>query len=107
MRMARWRWPLPLAAMASALALSSAAGAAEAAMEGVFQARGIVKAVEPRTGAMTFACAEAGDFTLGSEVYRVRASEVSECLRPGDTVDFTMDSAEHVILGVKLLNYDQ
>ena len=77
-------------------------------MEGVFQARGIVKAVEPGTGAMTFARAEAGGFTLGSgEVYRVHASEMSECLRSGDTVDFTMDSAEHVILGVKLLNYDQ
>jgi hypothetical protein len=75
-------------------------------MEGVSSQQD-VKAVEPQTGAMTFARAEVGGFALGSEAYRVRASEVSECLRSGDTVDFTMDSAEHVILGVKLLNCDQ
>jgi hypothetical protein len=37
-------------------------------------------------------------------MYRVRAPDVSECLRPGDTIDFTIDAAD-VILGVSL-NYD-
>jgi hypothetical protein len=57
---------------------------------------------------MMFPPVEAEGFTPALEtMYRVSASEVSNFLRPGDTVDFIMDSAEHVILGAKLLNYEQ
>jgi hypothetical protein len=41
-------------------------------------------------------------------MYRVQESGLSECLRPGDTVDFSIDAAERVVIvGVNLLNYDQ
>jgi len=118
---------LALAAMASVLALCSAAAAQEADPQGwwrsssldaknnVFHARGIVKAVEPGSGAVTLANDDIQGLRPAMEmVYRVRAPELSRCLRPGDTVDFTvdasdfsMDALEEVVVGVNLLNYDQ
>ncbi len=106
MRMARR--PLPFAAMAAALALCSAAAAQQTEPEGVFHGRGIVRAVEPGSGAVTIAHDEIKGFMPAREMtYRVQAPQLSGCLRPGDTVDFTMDEAEHVVLEVNLLNYDQ
>ena len=106
--MAKVRWPLTLAAMASVLALCSAATAQQDASEGVFHSRGTIKAVEPGTGAVTVVEEGIDGSRPASETtYRVQASEVSECLRPGDTVDFTIDAARHVVLGVSILNYDQ
>ena len=106
--MTRVRWRLTLAAMASALALCSAAAAQQDAPEGMFHSRGIIKAIEPGTGAVTLADEGIEGRTLAPETtYRVQAPEVSECLRPGDTVDFTIDAAHHVVLRVSILNYDQ
>jgi len=94
--------------MASLLALCSVAAAQQNATEGVHHGRGIIKAVEPGTGAVTVAEEGIDGFTSASETtYRVQASEVSECLRPGDTIDFIIDSARHVVLRVSILNYDQ
>jgi Cu/Ag efflux protein CusF len=94
--------------MAWALALCSTAVAQQSATDGVFRGRGIVEAVEPRTGAVTLAHGDIKGFSPAMEtMYRVRAPELSECLRRGDTVDFTINAAEHVILEVNLLNYDQ
>jgi hypothetical protein len=108
MRMEPWRQLLALAAIASALTWYSGASAQETTMQGVFHGRGIVKVVEPQTGAMMFAPVESEGFSPALEtMYRVSASEVSKFLRPGDTIDFIMDSAEHVIHGAKLLNYEQ
>ena len=104
--MTRVRWPLTLAAMASALALCSAAVAQQDATESVFHGRGIIKAVEPGTGAVTLA-GEGIEAPAPETTYRVQAPELSECLRPGDTVDFTIDAAHHVVLRVSILNYDQ
>ncbi len=93
---------------AVALALCSSAAAQQDATEGVFQGHGIVMAVEPATGAVTLAHDDIKGFTPAAEtMYPVPAPDVSECLRPGDTVDFTIDAAKHMILGVNLLNYDQ
>lgn len=107
MRMARR--PLPFAAMAAALALCSAAAAQQTtATEGVLRVHGIVKAVEPGSGAVTLAQDEIKGFMPAMErTYRVQTPQHSECLRPGDTVDFTTDAAADVILEVNLLNYDQ
>ena len=106
--MTRVKWPLTLAAMASTLALCSAAAAQQDATEGVVHGRGIIKAVEPETGAVTLADEGIEGFTPAPEAtYRVQAPEVSECLRPGDTVDFIIDTAHHVVLRVSILNYDQ
>jgi Cu/Ag efflux protein CusF len=109
------RSPLTYAVMASALAFCSPVAAQETATEGVFHGRGIVKAVEPGTGAVTLAHDDINGLKPAMEMkYRVQTYELSECLRPGDTVDFSIDASdfsndavEEVIVGVNLLNYDE
>jgi Cu/Ag efflux protein CusF len=102
------RRPLAFAAMAAALALCSAAAAQETAQDGVFQGRGMVRAVEPATGAVTIAHDQIKGFMPAMEVmYQVQAPELSQSLRPGDTVDFSTDPVEHVIVKANLLYYDQ
>jgi Cu/Ag efflux protein CusF len=39
-------------------------------------------------------------------MYQVQDPQLSECLRPGDTVDFSTDAVEHVIVRANLLNYE-
>jgi Cu/Ag efflux protein CusF len=96
------------AATVAALGLCSAAAAQETAQEGVFQGHGIVRGVEPATGAVTIAHDEIKDVMPAMEVmYQVQEPGLSECLRPGDTVDFSTDAVEHVIVKVNLLNFDQ
>jgi Cu/Ag efflux protein CusF len=102
------RRPLAFAAMAASLALCSAAAAQETAQDGVFQGHGIVRAVESATGAVTIAHDEIKGLTPAMEVmYQVQEPQVSECMRPGDTVDFSTDPVEHVIVRANLLYYDQ
>jgi Cu/Ag efflux protein CusF len=106
MRMSRR--PLAFAAMAAALALCSAAAAQQTAQEGVFQGHGVVRAVESGTGAVTIAHDEIKGFMPAMEVtYQVQEPKLSESLRPGDTVDFSTDAVEHVIVRANLLYYDQ
>jgi len=38
-------------------------------------------------------------------MFRVRAPEVSRDLRPGDTIDFTLDGGKYVILDAKLVSH--
>jgi Cu/Ag efflux protein CusF len=40
-------------------------------------------------------------------MFRVSTPEVSSDLRPGDTVDFTIDGAKYVILDAKLVWHAQ
>jgi Cu/Ag efflux protein CusF len=106
MRMAKRR--LAFAAMVAAVALCSAAAAQQTAHEGVFQGHGVVRAVEPGTGAVTIAHDEIKGFMPATErMFRVQEPGLSECLRPGDTVDFSIDAAEQAIVRVNLLYYDQ
>jgi Cu/Ag efflux protein CusF len=94
--------------MTAALASCSAAAGQQTATEGVLHGHGIVKAVERGSGAVTLTQDEITGFMPAMErTYQMQAPQLSGCLRPGDTVDFTMDAAEHVILDVNLLNYDQ
>jgi Cu/Ag efflux protein CusF len=84
----------PLAAMASAIALCSVAAAQETATEGIFHGRGVVKAVDPRNGAVTLAHDDIEGLKPAMEMtYRVQTHGLSDSLRPGDTVDFSIDAS--------------
>jgi len=99
---------LAFAAMAVALALCSAAEAQQTAREDVFQGHGVVRAVESGTGAVTIAHDEINGIGPAMETkFQVQETKLSECLRPGDTVDFSIGAAEQVIVRVNLLYYDQ
>ena len=76
--------------------------------EGVFYGRALVKAVEPGTGWLTIAHNDIMGCMPASEMmFRVRAPDVSRNLRPGDTIDFTLDSDALVILDAKLISRAQ
>jgi Cu/Ag efflux protein CusF len=80
------------------------AQAQETATKGIFHSHGIVKAVAPQTGALTVSHDEIKGFMPAMEMmYRVRSPEVSKGLKPGDTVDFTIDAAKYVILDVTVV----
>jgi hypothetical protein len=88
--------------------MCSAIAAQQDATEGVFHGRGIVKAIEPATGAVTLAQDGIEGFSPARETtYLVQAPDVSEGLRPGETVEFTIDTSDYVVLRVNILNYDQ
>jgi Cu/Ag efflux protein CusF len=97
---------LALALVACALASSDAAGVQETGAAGIFYGRGLVKAVEPGTGWLTLAHNDIiGCMPAMEMMFRVRAPEVSRNLKPGDTVDFTLDGGEFVILDAKLVSH--
>jgi Cu/Ag efflux protein CusF len=104
MRFAKLRLALPL--IVCALASSDAAEVQETAAEGIFYGRGLIKAVEPRTGWLTIAHNDImGCMPSMEMMFRVRAAEVSRELRPGDTIDFTLDGGNFVILDAKLVSH--
>jgi Cu/Ag efflux protein CusF len=98
------RLALPL--MACVLASSDAAEVQETGAEGVFFGRGLVKSVEPKTGWLTLAHNDImGCMPAMEMMFRVRTPELSRDLKPGDTVDFTIDGGDYVILDVKLVSH--
>ena len=104
MQFAKLRLALPL--VACALASSDAAQVQETGAAGIFYGRGLVKAVEPETGWLTLAHNDIiGCMPAMEMMFRVRAPEVSRNLKPGDTVDFTLDGGELVILDAKLVSH--
>jgi Cu/Ag efflux protein CusF len=97
------RLALPL--MACALASSDAAEVRETGADGIFYGRGLVKAVEPGTGWLTIAHNDImGCMPAMEMMFRVRAPDVSRELRAGDTIDFTLDGGNYVILDAKLVS---
>jgi Cu/Ag efflux protein CusF len=106
MQFAKLRLVLPL--IVCALASSDAAEVQETGAEGIFYGRGLVKAVEPATGWLTIAHNDIiGCMPAMEMMFRVRAPEVSRGLRPGDTIDFTLDGGKFVILDAKLVSHGQ
>ena len=106
MPFAKLRLALPL--MACILASSDAAEVRETRAEGIFYGRGLVKAVEPGTGWLTLAHSDImGCMPAMVMMFRVRAPNVSRDLRPGDTIDFTIDGGDYVIVDAKLVSHAQ
>jgi Cu/Ag efflux protein CusF len=106
MQFARLRLALPL--IVCGLAAGDAAEVQETGAEGVFYGRGLVKAVEPGTGWLTLAHNDIiGCMPAMEMMFRVRAPEVSRGLRPGDTIDFTLDGGKFIILDARLISHTQ
>jgi Cu/Ag efflux protein CusF len=104
MPFAKLRLALPL--MACILASSDAVEVQETGAEGIFYGRGVVKAVEPGTGWLTLAHGDImGCMPAMEMMFRVRAPDVSRDLRPGYTIDFTIDGGDYVILDAKLVSH--
>jgi Cu/Ag efflux protein CusF len=104
MQFARLRLALPL--IVCGLAAGDAAEAQETGAKGVFYGHGLVKAVEPGTGWVTLAHNDiTGCMPAMEMMFRVRAPEVSRDLRPGDTIDFTLDCGDYIILDAKLVSH--
>jgi Cu/Ag efflux protein CusF len=106
LQFARLRLALPL--IVCGLVAADAAEVQETGAEGVFYGRGLVKAVEPGTGWLTLAHNDIMGCMLAMEMmFRVRAPEVSRGLRPGDTIDFTLDGGKFIILDTRLVSHAQ
>jgi Cu/Ag efflux protein CusF len=100
------RLALPL--IVCGLAAGDAAEVQETGAEGLFYGRGLVKAVEPGTGWLTLSHNDImGCMPAMEMMFRVRAFDVSRNLRPGDTIDFTLDGGDFVILDAKLVSHAQ
>ena len=104
MRLAMMWLALPL--MACVLASPTSALSQETAQAGLFHGHGVVKAIQSGTGALTLDHDDIKGFMPAMEMmYRVRSPELSKGLRPGDTVDFTIDAAKDDITEVKLVSH--
>ena len=98
--MKRRFWP-PAALLGLAI---GSAGAQETATQGIFEGHGIVKAVAPKTGALTLSHDDIKGFMPAMEMmYRVASPELSRDLKPGDEVDFKIDAAKYLIVEVTRL----
>jgi Cu(I)/Ag(I) efflux system periplasmic protein CusF len=95
--------------LALALALSLGLGRTEAqetAAKGVFAGHGVVRAVQPETGALTLSHDDIAGFMPAMEMmYRVSSPALSQDLKPGDVVDFEIDAAKYMIVEVKLVSH--
>ncbi len=67
--------------------------------QGIFFGHGVVRAVEPRTGALTLDHGDIkGCMPAMEMMFRVANLNLSRTLRPGDAIDFTIDGGKFVIL---------
>jgi Cu/Ag efflux protein CusF len=89
----------PVWAVAALLLAADADIVEETGAEGIFFGHGVVKAVEPGTGALTLDHGVIkGCMPAMVMMFRVRRPEVSRDLRVGDAINFTIDGGKYVIL---------
>jgi Cu/Ag efflux protein CusF len=99
---------LRYSSLSAGLAAGDAAEVQETGAESVFYGRGLVKAVAPGTGWVTLAHNDImGCMPSMEMMFRVRAPHVSRDLRPGDTIDFTLDGGDCVVFDAKLVSHAQ
>ena len=104
MRFARLRLPLPL--IACGFVPPTAVLSQETTQASHFHGHGIVKAIQPGTGALTLDHDDIKGFMPAMEMmYRVRSTDLSKDLALGDTIDFTIDAAKDDITEVKLVSH--
>ncbi|MGO9421408.1 copper-binding protein [Roseiarcus sp.] len=89
----------PVWALAALLLAADADIVVETGAQGIFFGRGVVKAIEPGTGALTLDHdAIKGCMPAMEMMYRVETPDISRGLRPGDTIAFKIDGGKYVIL---------
>ena len=73
--------------------------------QGVFHGVGIVKQIEPGSGALTLDHEDIVGLMPAMEMmYRVKTPEVSQGLEVGDRVEFDVDGKSYTILSVKVVS---
>jgi Cu/Ag efflux protein CusF len=71
----------------------------ETGAQGIFFGHGVVKAIQPGTGALTLDHGDIkGCMPAMEMMFRVERPVVSRNLHPGDAIDFTIDGGKYVIL---------
>jgi Cu/Ag efflux protein CusF len=89
----------PVWALAALLLAADADIIEETGAEGVFFGHGVVKAIEPGTGALTLDHdAIKGCMPAMEMMFRVARPDVSRDLKLGDAINFRIDGARYVIL---------
>ena len=77
----------------------------ETGAQGIFFGHGVVRAIEPGTGALTLDhSAIKGCMPAMVMMYRVARPALSRNLRPGDAIDFTIEGGKYVILDATLVS---
>lgn len=72
---------------------------------GIFFGHGVVRAIEPRTGALTLDHnAIKGCMPAMEMMFRVERPDLSRSLRPGDAINFTIDGGRYVILDATIVS---
>jgi Cu/Ag efflux protein CusF len=94
-------WPrLALATISVATAIGFAGG--QEATSGVFAGHGVVKAVQAATGVLTIQHDDIKGFMPAMEMmYKVKSTDLSKNLHPGDVIDFKIDASKYTIVEVK------
>lgn len=81
-----------------------AARAQESKASGIFHGVGVVKAIDPASGALTIDHGDIKGFMAAMEMmYRVKPRELSAGLHIGDRIAFDIDAKPYTIVGVKVL----
>jgi len=76
----------------------------ETGAQGLFFGRGIVRAVQEGTGALTLDHGDIkGCMPAMEMMFRVERPEISRSLRPGDAIDFTIDGGRYVIVDARVV----
>ena len=88
--------------------IAGAPAVAEEATSGVFAGHGIVTAIQSGSGALTIRHDNIAGFMPAMEMmYKIKSPSLAKDLHPGDTIDFKIDAAKYVIVGVTLVSHSR